>query len=192
MYYDDNNNKFKQNRLEKNNITIVGLKTLFKTLAPHTNIKILNVNKNQLDGDCLDSLCNFLSTNKSLEQLHIGIDTKSSIEFADTKYKKDVIGVNKPLLIFLSNSDLSVLANSLFGNTTLCFLGLENHRNITKDSLPTLHELANSTFLTEIQLAGTSIYFDDIKMITANLKTPIEDREIPIVSKTKSAAKYTI
>ena len=68
-------------------------------------------------------------------------------------------------------------------------LELQSNPGITNTSVPYLTELAKRSYIKEINLIDTSVSEENKEMINALLRIPHEEREIPIQSNTKSAAK---
>lgn len=79
----------------------------------------------------------------------------------------------------------------IIDNTKLNHLSLRNYRSITNRSLDIIEETAMKSKLTSITLEGTSLQSQEIRRIDAALSIPFNDRDIPIKSNTKSAAKIT-
>lgn len=79
------------------------------------------------------------------------------------------------------------------GNRVLSEFDIRDNKNITTVSLQTLKELATSSSVTRHSgssfLEGTSIKGKDREEVDNLLLIPIEDRDIPYFSQSKSAAK---
>ena len=169
------------NSLSSNNISSKGASTLFDTLIECKSPLIsIYLGGNNLDDECIKSLGEFLQYN-------------STIEFID-------IGFTRPLGLFgfdqgsnlfggITDSGIEALAPYLFGNSSLKSLQFL-FQNITSQSIPILKEMIEKSCLQYLNLYRTQIPPEAIRDFAPLLSTPIDQREIPIISKsTKSAAK---
>ncbi len=86
---------------------------------------------------------------------------------------------------------LEVFLPYIFGNSTLTKLDLSGNGKITQGSMPYLLEAVKTTNLTTIDLSYTSLFHQDQQDIYTLLKTPLSERDVPIKSNTKSAAKIS-
>ena len=77
----------------------------------------------------------------------------------------------------------------MIGNTTLKELYLNENKGITDASVPHLIEMVNKSCIIDINIWNASISDEKQQEIKEALSIPIEEREIPIKSNTKSAAK---
>ncbi len=140
---------------------------LFDTLRECKSVvSDLNLYKNQIDDECMKQLGEYLQDNEHLEILRI-----DSIKITD--------------------KGIEILSEYLIGNTKLKELGLNVNEGITDVSVPYLIEIAKKSCITQIYLENTSISEEKQQEIKELLKIPIEEREIPIKSNTKSAAKIS-
>ncbi len=140
---------------------------LFDTLREcNAPIKEINLLQNDIDDDCMPSLVELLSFNEDVESL-----TLSS---------------NK-----LSDKSIELLSDCLSGNTTLKTLLLNGNIKITDESAPFLMNIAKASGISSIDVRATNIAFSNLQELQKLLCIPIEQRELPIKSNTKSAAKIS-
>ncbi len=140
---------------------------LFDTLRnKEQNLTVLNLERNNLDDECMKSLGELLTDNQTI--------------------KKIEIGANK-----LTDKGIEILSEYLIGNTSLETLRICRNQGITDESMPFLKELINRSCLTNIELFGTCISHQYQSEIENLLKIPTDQREIPIKSNSKSAAKIS-
>ena len=140
---------------------------LFDTLREcNSVVSELNLYYNQMDDECMKQLGEYVQDNQHLELLWIGW--------------------NK-----VTDEGAEILSEYLIGNTKLKELGLYGNMGITDASVPYLIEIAKKSCIADICVRNTSISEENKQGIKELLKTPIEQREIPIKSNTKSAAKIS-
>lgn len=146
-------------------MTSKGASMLFDNLKRcNSTISKIDISRNQLDDDSMTSLGEYIEENQHLEKLIL---------------KENII----------TDKGIASLAEHLVGNTTLKILDFTNNRDISNESGLILLDVAKKSCLNEILFFYTSIT-DDIKSrIEEALKIPIDQREIPIISNSKSAAK---
>lgn len=138
---------------------------MFDTLREcNSVISTLDLSVNKLDDDCIDSLGLYIQDNQHLENI--------------------LIGYNK-----LTDNAVEILSESLIGNSTLKLLDLSSVVGITDVSTPHLIEIARRSFVTEIVIWDTCISSEKKQKIFESLAIPSNEREIPIKSSSKSAAK---
>lgn len=89
----------------------------------------------------------------------------------------------------ITDSTIEILVQSLAGNTSIRRLHLSENVHITNRSIPALLELAKTTNITDISLYSTSLAQSSINEIHKQFSVLLEEREIPIKSNAKSAAK---
>lgn len=89
----------------------------------------------------------------------------------------------------ITDEGLNKLINHMLGNTSLKTLDISNNRKITEKSIPLLLEMAEVTSITSLHIYGTGIDYDKTNKVYDAFKKPVNDRNIPLKSKTKSAAK---
>lgn len=90
----------------------------------------------------------------------------------------------------ISDNGVKLIIDALYGNTTLLILDLGLNVAITIESLPLIEDIAKQSHLRQVDLAGTSISAQEVVNLHRLLQTPVEQREVPIKSSTKSAKKY--
>lgn len=91
----------------------------------------------------------------------------------------------------LTNHSVDILSEYLIGNTTLKRLDLVLNLAITDASVPHILEVIKKSCITELNLAYRSISDAKVQEIEEALKIPLDQREIPIQSNSKSAAKIS-
>lgn len=114
----------------------------------------------------MQSLGEFIENNKYLEKLYLGYN-------------------------LITDKGIEVLSEYLIGNTTLKILAVLGNKLITDASQPYVVQIAKTSCITAIDVSLTSISDRNRLKIIELLKTPIDQREIPIKSNTKSASKIT-
>lgn len=138
---------------------------LFDTLKEcNSNVSNLNLSYNQLDDECMKHLGEYLHYNEHIETIRLGYN-------------------------YATDKGVEILSEYLIGNIALRQLYLNGSKGITDASVPHLIEMVNKSCITNIALWGTSISEDKNQEIYEAESIPIEQREIPIKSNTKSAAK---
>ncbi len=124
----------------------------------------LDLSYNQLDDECMKQLGEYIQENEHLELLNIG-------------------GRN------ITDKGVKMLSEYLIGNITLKILKMCTNKGITDASVPYLVEVAKKSCITGIDVQYTSVSEKRRKEIEKVFSTPIDRREIPTKSNTKSAAK---
>ncbi len=153
------------NSLIINNITSKGASMLFDTLKECNSIvSSLHLSYNEIDDECMKQLGEYMQDNKYLEQIWL-FENK------------------------VSDKGIEILSEYLIGNIKLKQLYLMHNIGITDKSVPYLMEIAMRSCIARLDLWRTSISIAKQQEIKELLKIPIEEREIPIKSNTKSAAK---
>ncbi len=140
---------------------------LFDTLREcKSDVSELGLSLNQIDDECMKQLGEYVQDNQHFERLWLE--------------------TNK-----VTDKGIEIISEYLFGNITLKELGLRGNRGITDVSVPYLIEIAKKSYVTKIETRNTTISAEKQQKIEELLKIPIEEREIPIKSNTKSAAKIS-
>lgn len=121
---------------------------------------------NLLDDDCLENLGEFVQSNKMMESFNIGYNR-------------------------ITDKGMEIITEFVIGNTSLQFIGLEGNEDITEKSMNNIIEIAKKTHITSLYIYDTQISDQSIDDIRGFLSIPVEQREIPLQSKTKSAAKVS-
>lgn len=170
--------KSSQNSLAGNPITHKGVSVLLKTLKECKSV-VLTIN---LSRCAIEEFTRSYITTTAL-----GDECMKSFG----EYIQDNPHLKSLLLCECSITDdgVEILSEYLIGNTTLDMLDLSDNEGITAKSVPTLKELARKSCLTELYVWGTSIPNEVQKIVDNAFDTPTDQREIPIKSNTKSAAK---
>lgn len=137
----------------------------FESLKDHESVKDINFRGNSLNDECMDALGDLIYCNPSINRVDISHNS-------------------------IGNNGLATLVNYLIGNTSL------THLNICKlaansASTPLLLDLLAQSHIKKIILDGLMIPYNEISEIRRKMDVPIEERELPILSKTKSAAKVS-
>lgn len=149
----------------KNKIVSEGAGILFETLKEcNSVITSLDLTENHINHTCLKKLGEYVQDNEHLEVLYL---TKN----------------------YISDTGIEVLSEYLVGNTTMVYFSVGSNKDITDDSVPYLEEIARKTHILDFDLSLTSITAGKKKALKELLKIPVEKREIPVRSNTKSAAK---
>lgn len=89
----------------------------------------------------------------------------------------------------ISDTGIEIMSQSLAGNTSLHTCAFYNNNRLTEKSIPFFIEIAKTTYINVIQTPLLNNSYAHIQEINTYLRVPREQREIPIKSKTKSAAK---
>ncbi len=141
---------------------------LFDTLREcNSVVSILDLSWiRQIDDECMKQLGEYIQDNKCIEKLRVRN--------------------NK-----ITNKGIEIISEYLIGNTKLDELYFDDNNGITDASVPYLIEIAKKSCITEIDIRSTSISEEKQQEIEELLKIPIDEREIPIKSNTKSAAKIS-
>ncbi len=140
---------------------------LFDTLRECNSVaSFITLSDNLIDNECMMQLGEFIQGNQHISLLYICS--------------------NK-----ITDRGIEILSEHLAGNTTLKYLDLNNNNGITEASVPYLLEIAKRSCIEVIILWYISLSSESKKKIQETLKIPINQREIPIKSNTKSAAKIS-
>ncbi len=141
---------------------------LFNTLREcNSLVSKLNLSWNEIDDECMKQVGEYMQDNEYLNKLWL-FNNK------------------------ITDKGIEMISEYLIGNTILKELEIYNNKGITDVSIPYLIEITNKSCITNAFLWGTSISTKKQEEIAEFLKIPIEQREIPIKSNTKSAAKISV
>lgn len=151
-------------------ITSFGFCLLFKSLLNHPNITHLDISGNRIDDNCMDMLGEFLSSIQILNYLSIGSEYNFSF------YE-------------ITDHGAEIGLRSLIGNINLSDLCIGGHHRITNKSATFFFDLVSKSGIKKFYLEGTSVTEDIKQEIDDLLQVPVEQRDIPVVSSSKSAAK---
>ncbi len=132
----------------------------------NTAVSGLDLSNNKIDDECMKQLGDYVQDNQHFECLNVGW--------------------NK-----VTDKGIEIISEHLIGNTKLNLLDLSFNKRITDKSVPYLIEIAKKSCITQMDISYTSISEEKQQEMIELLKIPIEEREIPIKSNTKSAAKIS-
>ncbi len=140
---------------------------MFGTLREcNSVVSWLNLSYNEIDDECMKQLGEYVQDNEHLEILDISNNN-------------------------ITDKGIEIISEYLIGNTIINDLYLHGNEGITDVSAPYLIDIAKKSCITKIDVEHTSIFHKEQQEIWKALKIPIEEREIPIKSNTKSAAKIS-
>lgn len=138
---------------------------MIKTLIElNSNVERLELQRNNFGDECVPLLLEYIESNPCLESLSIG----------RTK---------------ITDKGIEKFRETLTGNITLKSLSIYANEGITDASAPFLIEMAKTTHLSDISTTFLPISQENKLELQRRLDTPCEEREIPIKSQSKSAAK---
>lgn len=108
-------------------------------------------------------------------------------EFIDFSQHLEILSLGNNI----TDRGVESLKEYLIGNIYLKILHLNSNKLITDASVEHLLELATKSCITCMDVTYTSVSQENLIRIDDMFKTPIDEREIPITSNSKSAAKST-
>ncbi len=153
--------------MRSNKIFSKSASILFDTLREcDACVSSLEIADNKLDDECMRSLGEYLQDNVHLFRLNIGVNN-------------------------ITDKGVKILSQYLFGNTTLRKLDLSWSHNITEGSASCLKEIVMKTCINSVNLECTHIQIRSQKEILKIASSSAEERDVPIKSNAKSAAKIT-
>lgn len=156
-----------RNSISSNKITSTGGSVLFNCLRDSKSyISALNVYSNKLDDGCMKSLGEYIQNNGHLKAINIGGN-------------------------YITNKGVKILTEYLIGNTVLNVLDLSDSMEITMESTPYLIEIAKKSHIISLYTLGLLMPLKKSFELQALISIPIDQREIPIISHTKSASKIS-
>lgn len=126
----------------------------------------LNINNNQLNDECMNHLGEFVQENLHLEVLNLSSN-------------------------LITDDGIEILTDHLIGNVKLNNLKLNYNKGITEKSTACLSQTIKKSHVINLETWSTSIPTDASKEFEKFLKIPIDEREIPLQSNTKSASKIS-
>lgn len=157
--------KLQNVNLSMNKISSKGASLFFDTLKVCNSIvKSLEFFQNQLGDDCMKSLGEYIQDDGHLEKLYLS-------------YNK------------ISDKGIEIFSEHLIGNVTLNTLSFGGNKDITDASAPILINAIKKSHISEIVVSFTSMSIQKIKQVEESTNIPFDQREIPLKSNTKSAAK---
>lgn len=130
----------------------------------HLNIRVLDLNHNPLHDDSMLSLGELIQNSDILE----------SLSLANTQ---------------ITDVGVKTLIEHLVGNTTLKYLELHSNPGITNASVQHLSKLLQSSSIDLLAVFQTSIGERGKTLLEKLCSEPLDKREIPISSNSKSASK---
>lgn len=158
-------NANKRNSLNGNQLSSKAASCIFKSLHQNDSLKFLALSNNKLNDDCMQDLAEMIKCNESLEVLDI---SKNQITIRG----------------------LRILFESLTGKRTLRYLYAHpNISSLGSNLDDEIKSLLNHSGIKTIFYPSTNMDWTSKKDILKFLTTPLDQRDLPIVSSTKSAAK---
>lgn len=137
---------------------------LLKTLKEcDAALTVLNVTMNSLDDDCVIALGEYVQDNEHLQRLHFGM--------------------NK-----ITDKGIETLSQYLIGNLTLNELSLIGNFSITDKSVPYLIEIGRRSCIAKL---NWGLCIENSQLVKDAFDIPLDKREVPIKSNSKSAAKIS-
>lgn len=153
------------NSLGNNKITSRGASILFQTLKECNSVVYkLRLQMNQIDDACINDLGEYVYNNQHLESIDLSWNG-------------------------ITDKGIQTLSEFLIGNTKILSLEFFETQGITDASYPYVVEIARKSSIKKINMLETSMTSDKQMEIDDLLTIPIEKRDIPINSTSKSAAK---
>lgn len=140
---------------------------MFNTLIECKSfVSILNITDNLLDDECVSLIGDYIQSSHYLEELSFG-------------------GPN------ITDLGIDTLADYLVGNTTMKHLHVHGNDRMTDASLYSLIDIAKCSHINNISIGNMTMCYKLFEDLEEALNVPIEQRGIPIRSKTKSASKVS-
>lgn len=154
--------------LDGNAITSKGASKLFETLKnSKAKVTHLYLGENKLDDECITSLGEYLQNNSSLVEISLYWNQ-------------------------LSDRGIEILSNYIVGNNVLEAIDFSSNRAITAKSTPYFKEMVSRSCLQTVKLDDLPITFQKMEELRLAMAVPIDQREVPVLSSTKSAAKSSM
>ncbi len=148
-----------------NKITSKGASALFDALREsNSKIRKINASGNPINDECMASLGEYILCSLEISDVWLG-------------------------MTHITDKGVETLSEYLTGNDTVNRLLLANNLRISDASFPYLVEIAKTSTIGVISLSRTSMSEDNQQEIYRLLTIPIEQRETPIKSLSKSATK---
>lgn len=171
--------KLKAIIISYNEMTSKGASLLFDTLRECNSVLChINLSYNQFDDKCMKDLGEFIECDHFLERLTISGYEETGLGYEDKKRENNGV----------TDKGVEILSEYLIGNTSLIHLELDGNKGITAASIPLFIEIVKKSCIIGMKV---SINWDNHLQFSEAISTPIEEREIPIKSKAKSAAKIS-
>lgn len=151
-------------RLRGNEITSKGAAKLFNALKSQSNLFELNLSFNNIDDTCMDDLADLLPDLRNL----------------------NILGISNNKI---TDDGIKTISQALVGNISITELDISSLQDVTDQSVSTLKDIINFSSLKELYLDATSISDGNQDQIRKAIATPIDSRNTPIMSNSKSASK---
>jgi len=134
-----------------------------------SSVKIINLNNNELNDDCIESFGEFIQNNQTIKDI---------IYISDNK---------------ITDKGIEILLPCLIGNITIKYLVIYGNKGITDKSVSLLIEIIQKSSVENMNLDYTSITKEGREEIKSSLSIPIDKREIPLITigNVKSASKIS-
>lgn len=132
----------------------------------HSIVSVLDLFHNEIDDEIVTHLGEYLLDSEYLVELNID----------NSK---------------ITDKGIEKLSEYIIGNITLKSLSLNQIHSITDASAPYLAQIAKQSCITSINISQTYISEEKKNEIGELFKLPLDQRDIPIKSNTKSAAKIS-
>lgn len=156
--------------LRFNSITSKGFVNLLKTLM-ECGIYLQKMDllyNDHIDDECMEVLGEYIQFDNLLKSIHLGSGSR------DTG---------------ITDKGIEIITDYIVGNTSLEDFYINNHGTITGASVPHLKRIARHSYVCHMAQTLRSLDRLDRHEVETCLLIPVEQRELPIVSNTKSAAK---
>lgn len=154
-----------------NQMTSKGINLLLSILSKQcSDLARVSIGANKLSDEIIPFVCDLLDSNPNITDFAAG----GSYSTTDT---------------LLTDKSIQELSQVLIGNVSLRVLDISYNKGITEASVPLLKDIATQSGIKSISLYGLNIPFQKVSEIHDLLKIPRDERQIPIFSNSKSAAK---
>lgn len=90
---------------------------------------------------------------------------------------------------YITDTSVEILAGCLRGNVLLNELSIKRNIGITDNAVDTIVEIIKKSSIAKMELFDTSISNENMERIQKLVRLPMEERDLPIKSNAKSAAK---
>lgn len=91
----------------------------------------------------------------------------------------------------ITDKGIETLSDFIIGNTTLKTLWLSGNHEITDLSAPFIVEMIKGSHISAISTWNLRFSYENIQLIQKALAVAVDQREVPVKSNTKSAAKIS-
>lgn len=159
------------NRLSSEKLTYNGIKPILIALSKQCQkLENIHLRIDEMNDELTPVICNILDSNPNIQEL-------------------EFIQYNSMVTTSLTDKFIDAIAPYLIGNLMIRKLTFSKQNQITDASAELLKDIASQSSVTSLSIIGSKISQSHIDAIQNLLKTPIDERLIPISSNTKSAAK---